>query len=301
MRILITGASGFLGRIICNALSKDNTLFSLSRSFGDYMISLDDEIPKFDQNFDLIIHSAGKAHLGSDNKFEYMAFFDVNVKGTRNLLTGIELTGLYPKQFVYISSVAVYGLWHGHQIDEKAPLLAEDPYGLSKIQAEQIILDWCKRNNVICTILRLPLVVGENPPGNLGAMMNAILKGFYFNIGGGKSKKSMVMAKDVSEFISKISSTGGIYNLTDGYHPSFFELSNHISKQLGKKAPKNLPYWLAKLIAFVGDLLGKNAPINSVKFNKITSNLTFDDSKARVAFDWYPTPVLEGFKIFDTN
>jgi len=301
MRILITGASGFLGRIICNALSKDNTLFSLSRSFGDYMISLDDEIPKFDQNFDLIIHSAGKAHLGSDNKFEYMAFFDVNVKGTRNLLTGIELTGLYPKQFVYISSVAVYGLWHGNQIDEEAPLLAEDPYGLSKIQAEQIILDWCKRNNVICTILRLPLVVGENPPGNLGAMMNAIHKGFYFNIGGGKSKKSMVMAKDVSEFISKISSTGGIYNLTDGYHPSFFELSNHISKQFGKKAPKNLPYWLAKLIAFVGDLLGKNAPINSVKFNKITSNLTFDDSKARVAFGWYPTPVLEGFIIFDAN
>lgn len=46
-----------------------------------------------------------------------------------------------------------------------------------------------KQHNVVCTILRLPLLVGTNPPGNLGAMIKGIARGYYFNIGGGKSKK----------------------------------------------------------------------------------------------------------------
>ena len=132
-------------------------------------------------------------------------------------------------------------------------------------------------------------------------MFKSLQKGYYFNIAKGKAKKSMVLASDVAKYILKAAKIGGIYNLTDGYHPSFYELSNHISIQLGKKAPKNLPYWFAKVLALVGDLLGKNAPINSVKLNKITSNLTFDDSKARDAFGWNPTPVLLGFNIINLN
>jgi nucleoside-diphosphate-sugar epimerase len=132
-------------------------------------------------------------------------------------------------------------------------------------------------------------------------MIKGVRQGFYFNIAGGSAKKSMVLASDVAKFIFKAYKVGGIYNLTDGYHPSFFELSNCISNQLGISAPKDLPFWVAKLLAFVGDFIGDKAPINSLKLGKITSNLTFDDAKARNTFGWSPTSVLEGFKISDIN
>jgi nucleoside-diphosphate-sugar epimerase len=59
----------------------------------------------------------------------------------------------------------------------------------------------------------------------------------------------------------------------------------------------NMPFWFAMLVAKFGDLLGNKVPLNTNKLKKITSDLTFDDNKARAAFGWEPTPVLEGFKI----
>ena len=107
----------------------------------------------------------------------------------------------------------------------------------------------------------------------------------------------MVMASDICKFILKASDIGGTYNLTDGYHPSFFELSNQIAFQLGKKNVFNLPKIFVKILAFIGDIIGNKFPINSTKLSKITSTLTFDDSKARMAFGWESTPILKSFKI----
>lgn len=139
--------------------------------------------------------------------------------------------------------------------------------------------------------------MGPDAPGNLGAMIKGIQKGYYFNIAGGKAKKRMVLAEDVAKNILKVAEIGGIYNLNDGYHPSFSELSNHIAFQLGKGKTMNMPLWLARIIANFGDLLGNKVPLNTNKLKKITSDLTFDDSKAREAFGWNPTPVLKGFKL----
>lgn len=254
------------------------------------------EVPSFTDSFEYIIHSAGKAHSIPKTEIEKSEFFNVNVNGTKKLLVGLSKNKL-PKYFVLISSVSVYGLATGVNINEEQLLNAKDPYGQSKMQAEQLVIEWCKEHNVLYTILRLPLLVGENPPGNLGAIINGIKKGYYFNITDGSAKKSMVLAEDVAKNIFKVAEIGGIYNLTDGYHPSFSELSNHISIQLGKEKPMNMPLWLARIIAKFGDLLGSKVPLNTNKLKKITSNLTFDDSKAREAFGWNPTPVLEGFKI----
>jgi hypothetical protein len=139
--------------------------------------------------------------------------------------------------------------------------------------------------------LRLPLLVGKNPPGNLGTMIKAIKKGYYFNIGGGNSKKSMVLAEDVARFIPVIAPVGGTYNLTDGEHPSFSALSFAIAN----KKIINLPLFVVKIIGYLGDVIGAKAPINSTKVKKMTSDLTFDDSKAR-EMGWKPQPVLEYLK-----
>jgi nucleoside-diphosphate-sugar epimerase len=300
MNILVTGSNGFLGNIICKHLSSIIQLKTLSKSSGDYKIKLDDSIPTFNETFNIIIHAAGLAHSTIRTKEEVELFYKVNVIGTINLLKGI-VNSRIPERFIFISSVAVYGITEGDLINETAELNAIDPYGKSKVLAELEVINWCKKHNVICTILRLPLLVGFNPRGNLGLMISSIRKGFYFNIAGGKARKSMVLANDVAKHILLASEVGGIYNLTDGYHPTFKELSDKIAYQLGKKAPKDLPLWFAKLLSVLGDLYGSKAPIYSDKLKKIISDLTFDDSKSREAFGWKPTPVLEGINVFITE
>ena len=244
-KILITGSSGYLGKHLVSTLSRTNVLYTLSRSNSNYLVDLSKDVPILNEKYDIVIHAAGFAH-NLNNKFKN-TFIDINIIGTQNLLRGIEISGV-PSKFVFISSVSVYGLDSGFNIDESSELLAKDPYGLSKIEAEKIVLDWCQNNNVICTILRLPLIAGINPPGNLGSMINSLKKGFYFNINNGKSKKSMVLANDVAKYVLIAAEVGGVYNLTDGYHPSFYELSNYISKQLKKNLLKILIIGLLKLL-----------------------------------------------------
>lgn len=298
-QILITGRSGFLGKIISGNMKHSGShLYSLGRNVDDelqYDLTSDNLI--IDKTFDLVIHCAGKAHCVPKNDSEGKEFFDVNVEGTRNLLFALEKAPELPKSFIFISSVAVYGLELGNSIAETTPLLATDPYGKSKIEAEKAVSSWCEKNNVICTILRLPLLAGQNPPGNLGAMIKGIKGGYYFNIAGGKAKKSIVLADDVAKIILPAAEVGGIYNLTDGYHPSFSELANDISLQLGKSKPFNMPYFVAAFIAAIGDLIGKSSPIDTNKLKKITNDLTFDDATARKSLGWNPVQVLQGFKI----
>lgn len=292
MDILLTGANGFLGRTIQKVL-KENVILTLARSQANIVCNLVDAVPDLPQ-VDLVIHAAGRAHTVPKKNEEKLAFFEVNVKGTKNLLDA--LTRHLPKAFVFISSVAVYGKEQGEQIDEESPLQATDSYGKSKIEAEQLILDWCKIHRVTCTILRLPLLVGSNPPGNLGAMIKAIKKGYYLNIGGGKAKKSMVLAQDVSAIIPQVAKIGGIYNLTDGVNPSFRELEVFISKAFNKSNPVTIPLGIAKIFGRIGDLFGNQSIFNSDKLNKMTSSLTFNDTKAITLINWNPSPVLGNVK-----
>jgi len=296
--ILLTGANGFLGRYLKSSLLRSGALETLARSRATYNVDLASAMPPLGGSYDLVVHSAGKAHVVPTDAIEAQKFFNVNVRGTQNLLKALELTAVRPKAFVFISSVSVYGLELGTNIPETHQLNATDPYGKSKIQAEELVAAWCKENQVICTILRLPLIVGKDAPGNLGSMINSIRKGYYFNIAGGTARKSMVLAQDVADIIVTASSVGGIFNLTDGFHPNFNELSAEIAKKLNKSTPSlNLPLGLAKLLGKIGDLLGERAPVNSRKMQKITSDLTFNDDHARRTINWNPTPVLRGLEI----
>ncbi len=296
--ILLTGQNGFLGKVLLKTLktNKETIIKTCSRSQNsDFPLDLSIKMPNFQTKFDTVIHTAGSAHIVPINDYDSHLFHQTNVIGTNNLLKS--LTKVTPNHFVFISSVSVYGLSEGLLINETFPLLAKDPYGKSKIDAEFVVKKWCEEHNVICTILRLPLIIGVNPPGNLRLMIQAIEKGYYFNIGGGTAKKSMVLASDIAKFILKAAEIGGTYNLTDGMHPSLNELTKSISTNLDKSFVPNMPLFIAKVLAKIGDKLGNSFPINSNKLKKITSTLTFDDSKARIAFGWNPIPVLESLNL----
>ena len=295
MRILLTGSNGFLGKHILTKLISTNEIYTLSKTNAQIICDLSITKPNLPL-VELVIHSAGKAHVIPRTKIEENDFFNVNVIGTKNLLKSIEDLEILPKYFVFISSVSVYGLESGYNISENSPLNASDPYGKSKIECEKLIIEWCRLHNIIFTILRLPLIIGADSKGNLSSMINGIKKGYYFNINGGNSKKSMVLATDIAGTIEQAAFTGGIYNLTDGHHPSFNELSSKIALHFGKKKPFNIPYFIAYILAWIGDHFGTIFPFNSRLFNKINSTLTFDDSKARYEFQWAPNLVLENLK-----
>lgn len=297
MNLLFTGVSGFLGNNLKPLLSQTYTIKTLGlTNEDDIKIDLSKAVPEIKDSFDIVLHAAGKAHTVPKTEAEKKLFFDVNYQGTVNLCDALEQSQL-PKAFIFISTVAVYGLECGENITEDHPLNGNSPYALSKIQAEQFLSSWCEKNGIILGILRPSLIAGKNPPGNLGDMIKGIASGRYLSIAGGKAKKSVLMVEDIAHILPLLCEKGGIYNVCDDVQLSFRELEILISKQLGKTPPPSIPYWMAKSMALAGDLLGKKASINSSKLKKITKSLTFSNEKAKRELNWQPLNVLENFKI----
>ena len=275
-KILLTGSSGFLGSHILDFLENENyEVIKVGRSLtSDINIDISlNKLPEID--VDYVIHVAGKAHVIPKTEKEKKEFFNVNFIGTNNLLFGLDTTKL--QSIIFISTVAVYGKEVGELIDEKSPLLGNTPYAISKIKAEQSIIDFGIINNIKTVVLRLPLVSGKNPLGNLGAMIKAIKKGYYFRIGKGEAKKSIISASDIANLIPELFDLNGVYNLTDTSHPMISEIDSIIAKKFNKKI-KSIPIQLIKVIAKIGDIF-YFFPFNSSKFEKLTKNLTFSNKK----------------------
>lgn len=296
-KLLFTGASGFLGYNIRPILEKSYDVHTIGLTDDDDIkINMAKEVPPINSHYDVVLHAAGKAHTVPKTEAEAQVFYDVNYQGTVNLCKALENAGI-PKVLIFISTVAVYGCEFGNLIDEYHPLNGDSPYAKSKIMAEEYLTQWCLDHQVKLAILRPSLLAGRNAPGNLGAMVNGIKKGFYMNIAGGKVVKSILMAEDIARLVPILEEKGGIYNVCDTRQPSFGEISESVAKQLGKGKPLNIPYWMALCMAKVGDLLGNRAPINSYKLEKMTKSLTFSNAKARKELGWEPMDVLENYKI----
>ena len=296
-KLLFTGASGFLGNNIRPILEKIYDVHTIGlMDDDDIKFNLAKDVPPINMQYDVVLHAAGKAHVVPKTEAEKQVFFDVNYQGTVNLCKALENAGI-PKSLVFISTVAVYGCEYGDLITEEHPLDGDSPYAKSKIMAEEYLTKWCADNNVVLGILRPALLAGKNAPGNLGAMVDGIKKGFYMNIAGGKVVKSVLMAEDIARLLPLLEEKGGVYNVCDTRQPTFGEISESVAKQLGKHKPISIPYWLGWGMAKVGDLLGSKAPINSYKLEKMTKSLTFSNDKARKELEWEPLDVLTNYKI----
>jgi len=302
LRALVTGGSGFFGRQIVAALRESG------HEVTDLSLAPHPEIPTIladltasdvdfgGRRFDVVYHAAGLAHRVPKSEEEANLFFRVNRDGTRHLMAALARNGL-PESFLLISTVAVYGLEVGTEVDENQPRRASDPYGLSKKQAEDDLAAWGQQHGVRTAVVRLPLLAGPHPPGNLGAMIAALRRGRYLNVGGGHARRSMVLAREVAAMLPRVARRGGTYHLTDGHHPSFAELATALANELGVRQPISLPMVGARLAAGAGDLLegvlGREAPFNSRKLRKMTSSLTFSDERARRDLDWSPSRVID--------
>lgn len=296
MNILLTGANGFLGEILKKNL--DGNIITLGRNNNDYNLDLRYAAPAISHKIDLVIHCLGKAHSSPKTIQEKEDFYKVNVNGTKNLLVGLDSLAVKPKSFIFISSVAVYGKTHGENLDEETPLNAIDPYGHSKILAEQEAINWGKRNNVLITILRIPLIIGQSPKGNLKKIIEGIRNGYYFAIGNRQQRKSVLLGCDIISIIPQIMHNGGIYNLTDSYNPTLKEIEEAIMQKYGKKRIIVLPYMFVWFLSKIGDVINKVShkqisPMDSKTLLKLTSTLTFSCEKAKKELAWRPKKAID--------
>ena len=257
-KLLFTGGTGFLGKNVMPLLKTQYDVTTCGITPDDMIkVNLAKEVPALNEHYDVVLHACGKAHMLPKTETEKQEFFDVNYQGTINLCTALEKIGS-PKALIFISTVA--------------------------------------EQNVTLSILRPSLLAGKDAPGNLGAMVNGIKKGYYMNIAGGKVVKSILMAEDIANILPALVKKGGIYNVCDTRQPSFGELSKSVARQLGKHKPISIPYWMAWCMAKIGDMFGSKAPINSYKLDKMTKSLTFSNKKACKELKWEPLDVLKNLK-----
>jgi nucleoside-diphosphate-sugar epimerase len=289
--LLLIGATGFIGRSILTHLKDEYDTITVGRSNADIICDLNESKIEISSIFDLVIIAAGIAHINTENISPPGKLYIENINIIQNIISSFskEFT---PIKVLYLSSVSVYGLSFGELIDETYFCDPHCENGKAKLMSEQLLNSWASDSDLLLTIFRLPLVVGEFPPGNLKAMEIAIKSGYYFNIKDNLAKKSMVLTSDISKFLTIATNIGGTYNLADGYNPTVNEFSNQIALYFNKRKPILLPLFLLKFVALVGDFLPIIFPLNSHRLSKLTQTLTFSDNKARRKFGWEPSCVL---------
>ncbi len=255
MRILLTGANGFIGQAIAAELpEKSNEILAVGRprtknsnpntvrekNYFKADISKEsnlEEIAKIGK-IDVVIHCAGLAHQFGNTKKE--EFWKANVTGTENVVnTAVKLNA---DKIIVISSVAVYGgmLTGENEVTEENVCRPQEIYAASKLESEKIAQKICRENKILLTILRPSTVIGENDRGNFMRLIERIDQNRFFWIGKGINRKSLIYKSEVARACRKIlfseTNSSEIYNISDEAI-SMKEVVDEIARELNKKIP----------------------------------------------------------------
>jgi len=242
MWILVTGAWGFIGKQLCEALVQQ----------GHQVVKFRGDVRSFEnckknlRNIQAVYHLA--AVLDEENKKE---LFEVNVKGTQNMIEAAAKENI--EQFIFVSSVTVMGDFQGIGVEE-TPIKAVTLYGQSKADAEKLV--WESQEMLPITIIRPALVIGANKYWK--RIIELVQKGFPI-IGDGKNLFQMVHTKDVIEALTlvlgKQECIGEIFIVAEEKPKTVEEIYLLIQKELGiKEKARKMPKWLGFLISYLSVL-----------------------------------------------
>ena len=236
MKIFITGANGSIGReLICklinhNLINKSdfNVAALLGNGFGEVacnnndvkfiygdICNIDEKIKTELRDTDVLVHLAGVVHKSNAKYEEYI---ETNYNATKRLLTEfINISDSKIKQFIFISTVSVYGRYKNTVYYEKDECKPDTPYGISKLMAEDYIksLFGLSKKYFNYTIIRLSTVYGgSSDRGNVQKMINFIKKYHFFPIFRKETKKSLIYVKDVIQSIIMCMNNRKVFNDT---------------------------------------------------------------------------------------
>jgi nucleoside-diphosphate-sugar epimerase len=300
--MLVTGASGFVGRMLCaellrhghavHAALRDPANFSLAACDTVKISGIDTDTDWTDalHGVDVVIHLAARVHVMKDVSADPLTEFrKVNLHGTENLARQAARVGV--KRLVYVSSIKVNGEQTDtvpfSELDTPNP---QDPYGMSKWEAEQALHRVARETGLEVVIVRPPLVYGPGVKGNFISLFAAISKGLPLPLAGADNARSLVYVGNLVDALiacaTHPAAAGKTYLVSDGADVSTATLAKKIANALHcPDRTFNFPPALLRLIAA---LLG-----NAAQVDRLFGSLRIDSHKIRDDLGWTPPYTLQ--------
>ena len=234
-----------------------------------------------------VVYNLAAAHR--DDVRPVTLYDEVNVGGAVNVCNVCTKLGI--RRLIFTSSVAVYGLGPANASEEQAPT-PFNPYGLSKLRAEQVHRAWQEEEpeSRSLVIVRPTVVFGEGNRGNLYQLVRQIMARRFVMVGSGRNRKSMAYVGNVSSFLGHTLGRGPgthLFNYTDGPDLSMEELVQTILLTIGRRPVigARIPYAVGYLGGVSCDMVaavtGKQLPISAVRIRKFCSTTTFSAQRAQ--------------------
>lgn len=300
MRVLLTGATGFVGRPVLARLAASGDLEPVAAIRGHALpdcpsrattvriaaLSADTDWSQALDQVQVVIHSAARVHVMNDTESDPLeAFRKVNVEGTLSLARQAAALGV--RRFVFISSIKENGegtlLNQPHFVDA-APALG-DPYGISKMEVEQGLREIASASGMEVVIIRPVLVYGPGVRTNFLSMMRWQDKGIPLPFGAIHNRRSLVALENLADLIVTCvrhpAAANQTFLVSDGEDLSTTQLLRRMVQALGKPA-RLLPV-PSVLLEWGAQLLGKRA-----LSQRLCGSLQVDITKTRELLGWTP-------------
>jgi UDP-glucose 4-epimerase len=299
MKILVTGANGFIGSAIINSLSNNNNIHIIAAlrknsniivNKSNVSIILIEDINKHTnwykalEGVTTVIHTAGVAHKSS-KLVKNEIYREVNYYGTLNLAEQAISSGV--KRFIFLSSIKV----NGEVTEFNVPFNAEDTplpidyYGISKLEAEKALFVLSKITNLEIVIIRPPLVYGNGSKGNISVIEKCVALGLPLPFASISNKRSVVSINNLINLIQiclyNSNAINQIFLVSDNQDLNISDLIRLVVKKNIRK-PIIFPFPV-KYLKFLFSLFGK-----SKIYNKICCNLQVDIEKTKKLLSWNP-------------
>ena len=298
-RVLVTGASGFVGQaLVAHLVGLDsNEVVAMMRASpanrlagARYVAAGDMTAGRLGaatlEGVEVIVHAAARVHVLNDDKAKSAIEFDrVNVTATLELAHQAVAAGV--RRFVFLSSIGVNGVQTdiGKPFTEADPPNPHNPYADSKLKAEQGLLLLSEQSGLELVIIRPPLVYGPGVRANFAALMRAVQRGWPLPLACVHNLRSMVAMDNLVSFIATCVDHPRAANTTflvsDGQDISSPDLVRGLAQALGVAA-RLVPVPVSAL-QFVGRAFGRGDVIQ-----RVCGNLRVDISKARRVLAWQP-------------
>lgn len=283
MKVLITGASGFVGTNL--------TTYLLGEGFDISILSLRNAWKLPSDDIDAIIHLAGKAHDTANTSAEE-EYFKINRDLTIQLFDDFLKSSI--RDFFYFSSVKATADTINGILDENHASDPKTPYGKSKLEAEKYLLSQKLPEYKRLFIIRPCMIHGPGNKGNLNLLYKIVEKSLPWPLAGFENKRSFLSIGNLNFLIMKIlehrSVPSGIYNFSDDQSLSTNELVSVIANTIGQK-PKlwNISPWLISLVAKIGDII--KLPLNSERLKKLTESYVVSNAKIKAVLGIEKLPI----------